>query len=90
MFASRAEYHGMEEQSLHKTYKYKLKPTPQQKRELGRTLMLCRHVFHGAVRERREAWRKFGLSVRYYQQTAELPGIKEALPEYGEGHAPVL
>jgi len=40
--------------------------------------------------ERREAWRKCGVSVNYYQQKAELPGIKEALPEYGEVHSQVL
>ena len=28
--------------------------------------------------------------VTYYQQKAELPGIKEAMPEYGEVHSQVL
>ena len=31
-----------------------------------------------------------GVSVSYYQQKAELPGIKEAMPEYGEVHSQVL
>ena len=51
---------------------------------LERTLLLCRHVYHAAVGERREAWRVRGVSVTYYQQQAELPGIKEAMPEYAE------
>jgi transposase len=31
-----------------------------------------------------------GVSVSYYQQKAELPGIKEAMPEYGAVNAQVL
>jgi hypothetical protein len=57
---------------------------------LERTLMLCRHVYNAAVGERREAWQKRGVSVGYYQQKAELPGIKEAMPEYGAVHSQVL
>jgi putative transposase len=80
----------MEQQSVHKTYKYKLKPTPDQERILGRVLMLCRHVYNAAIGERREAWRSRGVSVTCYQQKAELPGIKEAMPEYAEIHSQVL
>src|SRR5215471_13090139 len=57
---------------------------------LNRTLMLCRHVYNAAIGERWEAWQKCGVSVTYYQQKAELPGIKEAMPEYGEVHSQVL
>jgi putative transposase len=80
----------MEQQSVRKTFKYRLKPTPDQERLLERTLMLCRHVYNAAVEERREAWRQSGVSVTYYQQKAELPAIKEAMPEYGEVNAQVL
>jgi putative transposase len=80
----------MAEQMVRKTYKYKLKPTPEQERLLERTVMLCRHVYNAAVGERREAWRLRGVSVTYYQQKAELPGIKEAMPEYDEVHSQVL
>jgi putative transposase len=80
----------MEQQHVHKTYQYKLKPTPDQERVLERTLMLCRHVYNAAIGERREAWRMCGVSVSYYQQKAELPGIKEAMPEYGEVNSQVL
>jgi putative transposase len=52
--------------------------------------MLCRHVYNAAIGERQEAWRKRGVSVSYYQQKAELPGIKEAMPEYAEVNAQVL
>src|SRR5262245_60222307 len=74
----------MDEQTGHKTFKYQLKPTPEQEQPLDRTLMLSRHVYNAAVGERREAWRMRGVSVSYYQQKAELPGIKKAMPEYAE------
>ena len=80
----------MEQPSIRKTYKYKLKPTSEQARLLERTLMFCRHVYNAAVGERREAWQKCGVTVTYYQQQAELPGIKDAMPEYGEVNAQVL
>jgi putative transposase len=80
----------MEQQGVRKTYKYKLKPTPEQERILGRVLMLCRHVYNAAIGERREAWRMRGVSITHYQQRAELPGIKEAMPEYAEIHSQVL
>jgi putative transposase len=75
---------------MRKSYKYQLKPTPEQARVLERTLMLCRHVYNAALGERREAWRMRGVSVSYYQQKAELPGIKDAMPEYAEVNSQVL
>jgi putative transposase len=80
----------MERQRIRKTYKYKLKPTLEQERELERVLMLCRHIYNAAIGERREAWRMRGVTVTYYQQKAALPGIKEAMPECGEVNAQVL
>ena len=80
----------MEQQSIRKTYQYKLTPTPEQEQMLERTLMRCRHIYNAAIGERREAWRMCGVSVSYYQQKAELPGIKEAMPEYVEVHGQVL
>src|SRR5262249_46712491 len=80
----------MEQQTVRKTYKYKLKATAEQERDLERVLMLCRDVYNAALGERQEAWRKRGVSVSYYQQKAELPGIKKAMPEYAEVNAQVL
>ena len=71
----------MEQPSVRKTYQYELKPTAPQERELERVLILCRQVYNAAVGERGEAWRMRGVSITYYQQKAELPGIKEALLE---------
>jgi putative transposase len=80
----------MEQQNIRKSFKYKLKPTPEQERGLECVLMLCRHDYNAAVGERREAWRMRGVTVTYYQQKAELPSIKEAMPEYAEVNAQVL
>lgn len=80
----------LEPQSVRKAYKYKLKPTLVQARLLDRTLMLCRHVYNAAIGERREAYCMRGISLTYYHQKAELPGIKEAMPEYAEVNSQVL
>jgi putative transposase len=78
------------EQTVRKTFKYQLCPTREQGRALDRTLMRCRHVYNAAIGERREAWRMRGVSVTYYQQKAELPDIKAAMPEYAEVHSQVM
>jgi putative transposase len=79
----------MERQLLRKTYKYKLKPTAEQERLLERTLTLCRDSYDAAPCERREAWRRRGASITYYQQKVELPGIKAAMPEHADVNAQV-
>ena len=38
----------MDQQSIGKTFKYKIKPTPEQGWGLERTLLLCRHVYNAA------------------------------------------
>ncbi len=82
----------MEQQSrsIPKTLKYTLKPTLEQERELDRTLLLCCQVYNAAIGVRREAWRMRGVTVTYFQQKAELPEIKNAMPEYAEVNAQVL
>ena len=80
----------MDGQTTRKSFKYKLNPTPEQARRLERTLMLCRHVYHAALGERREAWRMCGVSVSYYQKKAELPDLKATMPAYAEINGQVL
>jgi putative transposase len=73
-----------------KTFKYKLKPTRVQQGALSDTLTLCRGLYNAAVSERREAWRRRGVSLGYYDQKAELPALKRALPEFASVHSQVL
>jgi putative transposase len=80
----------MQRQSNHKMYHYQLKPTPEPEWTRDRVLMGGGHVYHAALGERREAYRMRGICVTYYQQKAELPGRKEALPEYREVASPLL
>jgi putative transposase len=80
----------MRETSLHKAYKYKLKPTPDQMRQLEQTLWRCRTLYNTALEERITAYRRCGITLTCAQQQAELPDLKAAFPDYGEFHSQVL
>jgi transposase len=80
----------MEQQTVRKTYKHKLKPTPQQERAMAVALRRCRELYNAALQERREAWHKCGVSVTVARQSAQLPEIKEVRPDYGDIHSQVL
>ncbi|HEU4783470.1 MAG TPA: helix-turn-helix domain-containing protein, partial [Ktedonobacterales bacterium] len=68
--------------ALRKTYKYKLKPTPEQERAMAFIVRRCRELYNAGLEERKEAWRKRGVSITLASQSAQLPGIKEVRPEY--------
>jgi putative transposase len=80
----------MEQQTVRRTYKYKLKPTPEQEQELGRVLGLCRWLYNTALEQRIVAFRRAGVSAPRYQQEAELKGIRAEMPEYAAIHSHVL
>ncbi|HEY7092064.1 MAG TPA: transposase, partial [Ktedonobacterales bacterium] len=80
----------MNEQTVRKSYKYKLNPTPQQERELGRVLGLCRWLYNTALEQRIIAWQRVRVSVSRYQQEAELKDVRAAFPEYASIHSHVL
>jgi putative transposase len=75
---------------IRRAYKYRLYPTADQARELERILGRCRDLYNAALYQRREAYRVCGQSVGYYAQKRELPGLKEACPEYQEVGSQVL
>ena len=79
----------MEQQTVRKTYKYKFKPTPQQERELGRVLGLCRWLYNTALEQRITAWQRRHASVSCYEQEAELKDIRATFPEYAAIHSHV-
>ena len=74
----------------YKTYKYKLNPTPEQERELGRVLGWCRARYNTALEQRIAAWQRRHISVSRFQQEAELKDLGAEMPEYAAIHAPVL
>jgi putative transposase len=80
----------MEPQTVRKTFKYKLKPTLEQERELGRVLGLCRWLYNTALEQRIIAYRRVGVSLSRFQQEAELKDIRAAMPEYAGIHSHVL
>ena len=80
----------MDEQTVRKTFKYKLKPTPKQERALAFVLRRCRELYNAALQERRDAWQKCGVSVTVAGQSAQLPGVKAVRPDYRAIHSQVL
>jgi putative transposase len=80
----------MNEQTVRKTFKYKLKPTPDQERALAFVVRRCRELYNAALQERKEAWQQCGVSVTEAQQSAQLPAIKDVRPEYRNIHSQVL
>jgi putative transposase len=77
--------------TIHKTYKYKLTPTPEQQRTLEMVLWRCRTLYNVALEQRRMWWdRGQGISATYFQQKAELPVLKAEFPELVEMHSQVL
>jgi len=81
----------VEQQSIHKTYKYKLTPTPKQARILELVLARCRTLYNVALEQRQTWWQRGqDKSATYYQQAMELPDLKAACPDYAEVNAQVL
>ncbi|MGH9637296.1 MAG: RNA-guided endonuclease InsQ/TnpB family protein [Candidatus Angelobacter sp.] len=77
-------------QSLRKTFKYKLKPTPEQERAMGFVVRRCRELYNAGLEERQEAWRTCAVRVTFAGQSAQLPDIKAVRPEYRDVHSQVL
>jgi putative transposase len=77
-------------ESLRKTYKYKLKPTPEQEREFERVLGQCRRLYNTALEQRISAWQRCHVAVSRYEQETELKDIRAEMPEYAALHSHVL
>jgi putative transposase len=80
-------------ESLRKTFKYKLKPTAEQERELECVLMLCRKLYNTALEQRKTAYERCGVTLSRYGpsgQEAELKDIRTEMSEYAGIHSHVL
>jgi putative transposase len=71
-------------------YKFRLYPTQQQVALFEQTLGLCQELYNAAVQERRDAWRINRESVTFAAQSAQLPDIKGARPEFTGVYSQVL
>jgi putative transposase len=80
----------MNGQTVRKTYKYKLKPTAEQERDLAHVLGLCRVLYNVALEQRIIAWQRVRVSVSRFQQEVELKDIRADMPEYAAIHSHVL
>ena len=77
-------------ETVRKTFKEKLRPTPRQERQLELVLWRCRTLYNTALEQRITAWERCHVSVTRYQQEAELKDIREDFPEYAAIHSHVL
>jgi putative transposase len=75
---------------IRRAYKYRLYPTRGQAEKLERVLDWCRELYNAALQERRDAYRMAGVTISYYAQKRELPGVKEVRPEYRQVGSQVL
>ncbi len=77
-------------ETVHKTYKERLRPTPAQERALDEVLWRCRDLYNAALEQRITAWQRRNLSLSRYEQEAELKDIRAAFPEYAAIHSHIL
>src|SRR5258708_17321204 len=76
--------------SVRKTYKEKLKPTPQQERQLEAVLWRCRTLYNTALEQRIFLYRQRGVSLARYQQEVELKALRADMPEFAAIHSHVV
>jgi putative transposase len=69
---------------VRRSYKFLLRPTSRQQHALNACLADHRELYNAALEERREAYRKRKVSVRYGDQSAQLKDIRKADPD-GQG-----
>jgi putative transposase len=77
-------------ESVRKTFKYRLQPTPAQERALDDVLWRCRTLYNTALDQRITAWQRCHVSVSRFQQEAELKAIRADFPDYAAIHSHVL
>jgi putative transposase len=80
----------MSETSLRKTYKYKLKPTPEQERVMDGIVWACRRLYNAALEQRITLWKQRGVTRSLFEQEAELKDLRAAMPDYAAIHSHVL
>src|SRR5678816_4237730 len=80
----------MSERTIRKTYKEKLRPTPEQERALDAVVWRCRALYNTALEQRITAWQRSRVSVSRYEQEAELKDIRTECAEYAAIHSHIL
>jgi putative transposase len=80
----------MDQQRVHKAFKYQLMPTPEQERMVATVVWRCRELYTAGLQECKAAWETCGVCVIFAMQSAQLPAIKAVRPEYAEINAQVV
>jgi putative transposase len=81
---------AMDQQSVRKTYKEKLRPTPAQERALDEVLWRCRMLYNVAREQRITAWQRRHVCISRYEQEAELKALRAEFPDYAAIHSHTL
>jgi putative transposase len=80
----------MNQPTVRKTFKEKLRPTPVQERALEDVIWRCRTLYNTALEQRITAWQRCRASVSRFQQEAELKAVRAEFPEYAAVHSHLL
>ncbi|MDN4594632.1 RNA-guided endonuclease InsQ/TnpB family protein [Polycladomyces subterraneus] len=73
-----------------RTYKFKLEPTKEQIEKIEWTLGMCRWLYNSMLEQRKFAYKRRGITLKYHKQAIELPKLKKEIPEFKEIHSQVL
>lgn len=68
---------------MRRAYKFRIYPTSGQAARMTLCLRDHQRLYNAALEERREAWRRCRVSIRYGQQSAQLKEIRALDPEQG-------
>src|SRR5258708_33373556 len=80
----------MDERTVRKTFKYKLRPTAEQEGTMAFVVRRGRELYNAGLQERLDAWQQCGVSITAASQSAQLPDIKDLRPEYRAIHSQVM
>ncbi len=76
---------------MRKSFNYRLYPTKRQQRLLSEQLEEWRWLWNTLLAERKQAWEERQETLDYYEQKAELPGLKaDVRPGLKEAHSQVV
>lgn len=67
---------------MRRTFKYRANINRQTAQNVERWLELCRQLYNAALEQRIDAYQRRDKSLSYYDQSAELPGLKVEFPEF--------
>lgn len=67
--------------------KYRIYPSKRQVEVLEHHLALCAELYNAALQERRDAWRINRAPINFYDQSKQLPEVKQLRPDLAEVNA---